>query len=261
MSQSEYVVLYDTYNMKFQGVKEQGAYTTGVGVEFIQFQRTLHDLPVSSITCLSKDKVLLDLHVKVQIRYEREALIPLILRQYGSRKNHELFLEHIATAILVDTCLEYDAEQYYTMRSDVDANMFSELVQGMNNHDFGANVEFFQLINIGLPSELASIIEDKQNIAQTIITARNDRENQLIKADTSYLQAEQQSLVLLINANNTAAITVNKAETRQAIVQTEWDNRAAGYNAVITALALDATSFIAYLRSEIARSAERVVTK
>jgi hypothetical protein len=246
--------------MQFQGVKEQGAYTTGVGVDFIQFQRTLHDLPVSSITCLSKDKVVLDLHVKVQIRYERSALIPLILRQYGTRKNHEVFLEHIATAILVDKCLEYDAEQYYTMRSEVDAMMFQELVLGMNNHDFGAEVEFFQLINIQLPSELAYIIEKKQNIAQEIITATNDRENQLIKADTAYLQAEQQAQVILINANNTAAITTNRADTRQAIVQTEWENRAAAYDAVITALGLDAESFIAYLKSEIARSADRVVT-
>ena len=65
VGQKEMVVPWDTYAMKFYGIKEQGKYTTGVAVDFITFKRNLKNLDVGRVTCLSNDKIEMTLDTKV----------------------------------------------------------------------------------------------------------------------------------------------------------------------------------------------------
>ena len=246
--------------MKFEGIKEQGSYTTGVGVDFLHFQRTLMDLPVGSITsCLTSDKIQLELEVKLQVRMQRYKLISVILEQFGDKETHEGFMKRLAHSIITATCLEFKAEDYYLERSTVDSQMFANLVREINSKDFGVKVEFFQLNHIQLPGPLVEVLTEKQNIAQQIITAHNDRENKIITATTALLEAEQEAQVLIIQANNTATIIEDRAIQREEVITTEWDNRAIAYAAVVDALSLNERGFLEYLNSELLRQVSKAV--
>lgn len=259
VTQYEYIVPYDTYKMQFYGIKEQGRYTTGVGVDFYSFQRTLQDLDMTQVTCQTHDKIQLNLEVKIQIRMERDTLISVVLKQFGGRDSHHNFLKRVAESSLISTCLDYEAEQYYTDRAGVDTAMFKELQRAINDNDFGATVEYFQLNGITLPPELAEVITEKQNIAQEVITATNDRENQLIQARTNYLEAEQEAKVIVIKANNTATVLRNKADTQALILQTEWTNRGIAYQEVKESLDLTEEQFLGYLDAEVMRQVKSSV--
>lgn len=252
-SQSEFAVPYDNYNMKFGSVKDQGRYTTGVGVSFYRFQRTLQDLKVGKIVCLSTDKIEIELDVKIQIRMLRDSLIPLVLRQFSNADSHMDFLKHLAQSTLVSTCLEYKVDQYFTERSNVDRRMFNNLQAGINNNDFGANVEFFQLTHIQLPESLTRVITEKQNIEQEIITAQNDRANQIIQANTDFLEAQQKAQVILIEANNTAAVLTNQAEVQQQIIIQKWANLGEAYVVAKDLLRLNVSGYLDYLGAELYR--------
>ncbi len=217
------------------------------------------DLPVGSITCLTSDKIELELQVKLQVRLQRDKLISVILEQFGSKETHQGFLKGLAHSIITSTCLQFRAEDYYLERSTVDGQMFLNLVEEINSKDFGVKVEFFQLNHIQLPGPLVEVLTEKQNIAQQIITAQNDRENKIITATTSLLEAEQEAQVIVIQANNTATIIEDRAIQREEVIATEWNNRAIAYAAVIDALSLDEVGFLKYLESELLRQVAKAV--
>jgi regulator of protease activity HflC (stomatin/prohibitin superfamily) len=247
--------------MKFEGIKEQGVYTTNVGVDFYSFQRTLKDLSLGTITCLTSDKIELSLKAKVQIRLQKDSLIPFILKKFGSYSKYNQFLTTYVSSEIIDSCLAFTAEQYYLNRSYVDSTMFGNLQQTINTKAFGAKVEFFQLNEITLPSGLSTVITEKQNIEQQSVTAMNDRQNALITATTNLLKAEQESQVTLIEANNTATIINNQAMISQRIIQTEWQNRGEAYSAVVQNFGFGKDDFLDYLRSEVLRSVEKAVVQ
>lgn len=253
VTQEEYVVLYDTYNRRFDGIKEQGRYTTGVGVKFFSFQRTLQDLSLGTVHCLSRDKIEVELDVKVQIRIRRDSIIDLILKQFGGGDNHEAFMKTIGTSTLVNSCLHYEVDDFFSDRSGVDRAMFQNLQNSFNTHDFGADVEFFQLTNILLPPRMVEVITEKQNLEQELITATNDRVNELIQANTALLSAEQEAQVTIIEANNTAQVLTNEAKAQEEIIRAKWDNNAQAYLAVKDNLQLEEAQFAEYLGAELYR--------
>jgi regulator of protease activity HflC (stomatin/prohibitin superfamily) len=259
VGQKEMVVPWDTYQMKFYGTKEQGKYTTGVGVRFLSFKRNLKNLKVGKITCLSNDKIEMTLNVKLQMLLMKDSLKKVILKRFGGPDRHTDFIRMMSRSSIISTCLNYTAVEYYSDRSGVDAAMLYNLQREINDEDFGATIEFFQLETISLPEELVSVITEKQNIEQDLVTAVNDRENHIISATTELLEAEQVAKVTLIEANNTAKILRNKAERSESIILNEWSNRAIAYSSVVSGLGLNDSEFLEYLNSELLRQASRVI--
>jgi regulator of protease activity HflC (stomatin/prohibitin superfamily) len=214
---------------------------------------------VGNIYCLSNDKIEIELEVKIQIHLLRESLISLILRQFSNKDRHRKFLEHVAVSTLITSCLNYDVDNFFSDRSSVDRDMFANLQTAINDYDFGADVEFFQLTHIQLPTNLVEVITEKQNIEQELITATNDRTNELIQAQTDFLEAEQKSLVILIEANNTANVITNQAQAEEEIIKSKWSNAATAYASVANSLSLDEDEFVEYLGAELYRLVDHSV--
>ncbi len=61
------ILQYNNYTCQFGRILEQGKYTTDVGVTLISFQRTLQDLKIGSLSCLTGDQVLVQLEVNMQV--------------------------------------------------------------------------------------------------------------------------------------------------------------------------------------------------
>lgn len=262
VDQSDYGILYDHFNMKFDNnVKEQGKYTTGVGVDIYLFQRTVRTFPLSVVQCYSNDKVTMSLEVTVQTQYREQSLISVIMKQFSNAKNYDNFLSLIIKSTILATCLQFQSEDFYLIRSTIDSAMFNNLQAAINTKDYGSDVQFFQLSKIDLPVTLANIITQKQNVDQQLVTAKNDRQNHLTQAVTRQLQAEQTIRVTNIQANNTASVIINKANVNKAIVQTQWNSRAQAYKAIVSGFSLNAQSFADYLHAELIRLVGKVVVQ
>ncbi len=250
VKQTEYAVGYDTYNMKFTKIYEQGRYPIAVGEQMIVIKRTLQDFN-KDITCMTQDKILIDLSVGLQYQYQRDFLITKVLKEFGSAGAFESFLFDRITSSIINTCLLFGSEDYYVERSVIDRHMYLNLLTDINNKTLGANIEFFQLINIKFPSQISSAITQKQNIDQEALTAENDRSTLLTQAQTSLLETNRQANILVINANNQANITLNQARVNSQVQRVLWNNRAYAYSHVKETLGLNSTELIEYIQTDL----------
>lgn len=133
-------------------------YSIGVGIKWFTFQRNLQDLGLKRLTCLSQDKINIELEVRVQIIMDKTTLKKIVLKQFGKPEYHLDFLKYMSRCVIISTCLNYTAEQYYSERSNVDQSMFENLKQHINTQPFGASIEYFQLVTITLPDTLVQVI-------------------------------------------------------------------------------------------------------
>ena len=259
VEQSEYAIGYDTYNMKFTKIYDQGRYFVKVGEKMIKIKRTLQEYS-KDINCLTADKILVDITVTLQYQYEKDSLIPIILKKFSSIDNYNEFLFDRITSSIMDSCLAYDAEQYYTDRSLVDSHMYKQLVIDINDKDIGSTIEFLQLVNIKFPTEITDAITQKQNIDQEALTTLNDRNTQLTNSNTDLLETVRKANILIINANNTANIIINQAKTTAQTQTTLWNERSYGYSYAGKILGLNSTQIIEYIESDIIQKSNKLYT-
>lgn len=249
VDQTEYAVGYDTYNMKFTKIYEQGKYTIRVGEQMIKIRRTLQDYN-KVVVCMTKDKILINLDIGIQYLYESDDLIPNILIKFGNTKSYNNFLSDRIKSSILNSCLKFESEQYYMERSTIDNYIYSNLVEDINNKKIGVNVEFFQLINIEYPTDISNIISQKQNIEQEALTAQNNRDTLITEEKTKYFEVQRQANILIINANVQANITLNQAWTNSQAQTILWTNRAYTYEHVKNTLGLNSSSIIEYIQTD-----------
>ena len=260
VKQDQYAVGWNTFEMTFANeIYEQGLHTVAVGEELIFFKRTLQEFK-ADVECLSKDRVLLDLSFSLQYEYVEDELIKTVLKQFGSNGVYNKFIVNHILSSVSESCLKYDAEDYYSIREIINTEMFNSLVAKINDQNIGTLIKFFQLVNIQFPSDFSNIIEEKQRVEQTGATALNDRQSILTDAETALLEAQVAAEITIINANNTATINLNKATTDTNAQKALWDSRAFAYGSASSTLGLNSTDMILYIQSINVQRADTLLT-
>jgi len=259
VEQDEFGVIYNQYSRNFGAIREQGVYTVNVGDDFIKFKRTLKDVDIDQINCITKDKIVISLTISAQYQYNQNDLIPIVLQQFDNAVTFELFLDNIVSNIILRQCGLYNAENYYTDRGNIYNNMYDALLFEINNNTFGSTIEFFQLKNIDFPDSFALAITTKQLTIQNKITTLNDRATQLINANTTLMQSQRYADVAIINATTKSNININQADISYNITLNQWIQRANTLNTIKTNLALNNTQLLDYLKSEIIRISDAPV--
>jgi len=257
VSQSDYAVEYNNYTCEFGRVLEQGKYTTDIGVTLMTFQRTLQDLRLGEQTCLTSDQVLIELDVNMQVQYYRDELIPTILMRFDSDKNYKDFLGSLAKSTILNTCLKFSSNDFYSKRSIVDVEMTTELQQTITKQFSGSSVEFFQLINIKFPESYKDLILQKQTTQQRKVTLTNNRQNDVTLANTRLKVANNTANIKLIQAQQQSQSILNKAIAESGVVEAFWDNRAEVYKSVMLNFKFNSTDqLVSYVKSETVRQQE-----
>ena len=254
VAQDEVAISYNNFTKNFGTIYYQGAYTLDVGDRFIKFKRTLQDVSVSQVQCISYDNIMLTLTISAQYQYVPELLIPTVLSQFGSDAHYKAFLNNIVTNVILRQCGLFTTANYYENRGQIYNSMYDALISEFNNStDMAVTIEFFQLINIAFPSDYQGIVQQKQLLIQTEITSLNNRTTQLINANTTLLQNEFSANVQIINAENQVAIIMNQANASYATVLNQWRQRMLTYLAIVNNLQLNQSQFLDYLSAEVVR--------
>jgi len=200
---------------------------------------------------MTNDKILIDLDISIQYLYQKDNLIPKILKEFGSIDTFNSFLSDRITSSIINSCLSYESEEYYIERSVIDRYIYSELLIDVNNKNIGATIEFFQLVNVKFPTEISTAITQKQNIDQESLTAQNDRNTLLTQENTKLLETQRQANIIIINANNQANITLNQAYTNTQAQNILWTNRVYTYKHIADKLNLNSSHLIDYLETDL----------
>jgi regulator of protease activity HflC (stomatin/prohibitin superfamily) len=260
VAQSEFAVEYNTYEIEFGKVLSQGKYNVAVGSELIKFQRTLQDLDLGGVSCLSKDQVIVSLDVNIQIQYSSEALVPVILQQFSTNKIFKTFLAGVAKSSVLNSCSLFDADTYFTNRASVDLIMTENIAKIVNVNTLGVSVVFFQLINIAFPSSYNRILTAKQTTQQQEITLENDRQNAITVANTNLFVANNTANIRIIRAQQEAATLINQATTQKLAIDAFWSSRTESFAAVMENFEYtNSSQLLDFVNSEIIRTNRRLV--
>jgi regulator of protease activity HflC (stomatin/prohibitin superfamily) len=256
VEQKEYGIVYNNYTMQFGKVYDQGTYTLNVGDIMFKKDRTLIDVGINNLNCISKDKITVTLTLSAQYQFNRQDLIDIIFRQFD--EEYDTFLSSIVSNIILRVCGFYNAEEFYLKRGIVDINIFNALINEINNstQSLGAIIVNFQLQNIRFPQSYEDAITQKQLVTQNMITSQNNRTTQLILANTTLLQNQRQVQIIIINANNQARINENQAQNSYSVILNQWTQRANVYALTILNLKLNHTQFLKYLEAEVVRESD-----
>ena len=251
VEQDEYVVQYNVWTNTFKKrILTQGRYITLIPIDFYKFKRTLQNIELDGLDCMSKDKVILKLNIMMQIQYYPEYLISTIMLDYNNDDNYKKLIKSIVTSTILNTCLKWNVEQYYMDRSQIDNSMYNSLIKNVNQTTIQTQIVFFQLIDIKFPSQYSDLIKEKQNIDQNKQTALNERTNQLTQAQTQIIINKKLAQINLINANMTSNIKLNKADSVSNQIKQFWNYRTNYLVQVVLTLGLNNIQLIDYLKQE-----------
>lgn len=259
VAQDEYAVVENTLTMQFNhDILSQGIYILGPFKRLRKFKRTLQNIELGELTCMTQDEVLVDLFVATQFQYDMDSIIPIILKKFGNDHRYQIFLSSIMKSSILNTCLQFTALDYYEKRAMVDSHMFNNLVHEINNQGLGSTVEYFQLVTIEYPLAYIDVLHKKQNIKQDLITAENNRKTAIIDADTNKLEMERVANINLINAYNKYNITMYNANEQQNAILDQWNNRKATYESIMKSLGLTVPQLVQYIKADIVRTTSSV---
>ena len=179
---------------------------------------------------------------------------------FNNDKLYRGFLASLATSSILNTCLQFSTNDYYSKRSEIDQKMTQDIEKTINATSVGASVEYFQLINIQFPSAYSSLIVQKQTSEQLEVTLQNDRLNAVTKANTELYVANNTANIKIIQANQQALTILNEATTTQEVINSFWLSRAQAYGAIMNNFYYENVSqLISYIDSETIRNSKKLV--
>ena len=208
---------------------------------------------------MTKDKVILKLHVILQIQYYSESLKNTILQQYSDDSNYKNLINSVIYSTVLNSCLYWNVEQYYMERSKIDNMMFNQLTSNINISNIGTQVIFFQLVDIKFPDSYSNLIKEKQNIEQNKQTALNDRTNKITQVQTEIIISKKNAQINLLNANMSSNIILNKANLMKEQIVNFWSYRTNYLCQVANELKLNPTELLNYLKQEKISQTQNVI--
>jgi len=259
VEQDEYAVVTNNISMQFNDkILTQGSYILTPFSYLIIFKRTLQNIELGELQCMSADSVMLKIHVAIQYKLSRESLIPIILKQFDNNDVYVDFLHALLRSAVLNSCLDFSAIEYYEERTKVDLTMFNNLILEINDINIGASVEYFQLVDITYPPEYQTSLHDKQNIKQELITAENNRKTDIINANTFLKESKINAQINIINAYNVANITTYNAIVQYDIIINKWTTCSTYYLNIVQNLNLSTDDLLNYINADLKQSSNKL---
>jgi len=222
LTSTEIGVEYDTWAKQLDDAASMGGLHNGPpGFRFIKFPSTQITAEVQD-TCVSRDGLRVQFHVSYQYLMP-EAWIIAAVKKYRDFKKWGTIVEAAGNSAIQNSCSAFNITDFQSLRNLIQIDMFDELKlklegsTGSTNetHDgVFARAIALQLKNVELPIEYKAGVSDKQSAKEDINLAKNQRKQELTKANTLLLAAQEETQKILEKAANDANVTLTEAELK-----------------------------------------------
>jgi len=224
ISSTQLGVEYDKVAKQLDDAAKTGGLHTGPpGFRFIKFPSTQITAEVVD-TCVSKDGIRVDFQVSYQYLMPEQWIVDAIYK-YRDFPKWSTIVEAAGNSAIQHSCSAFNVTNFQSLRNLIQINMLEELkikLEGTN----GTNVErhdgvyaravSLQLINVDLPTEYTNAVSDKQSAKEDIALAKNQRNQELTKANTELFAVQAETKKVLENALNDVNVTLTEADLTAA---------------------------------------------
>jgi hypothetical protein len=188
-----------------------GRYYLGIGNHFIKFPRMvvsiffLNDLSQDAHGPALRSRTKDGLNVELEISFQYRLKPMDVHDMYQTLgEGYESTFVRMAIEQLTSAATKHDAHFFFTNRTTISNEMHKTLEDHFNRSAF-AEVPFFQLRTVHLPSEFEDAIKETQVKQQEIQIAQLEQKTKTVTFQTKVLQAEQAVKVLNNQAEAEAA--------------------------------------------------------
>jgi regulator of protease activity HflC (stomatin/prohibitin superfamily) len=220
LKSTEYGLQYTAYSKKLDDAAKVGGLHVGPpGYEFIKFPSTQITVDLPNDTCVSKDGLRIVVSVSFQYQMPAEWLLPAVVK-YRNFATWAQVVEAAGNSAVHHSCSEFTIAQFQSARGVIQATMEANLkvkLEGDDddnddrNNGVYARAVSLQLQNVELPAEYSKAVAEKQAAAEDIALAKNQRNQEVTKADTAYLTAKEEAKIINSTSVNTAEIMLTEA--------------------------------------------------
>lgn len=234
-------------------VRGEGLHTGPPGFEFVIFPAVYRSISYTSIECLNRDGVEIDMRVSFQYRPIRANLYPIAL-QFRNATMYGEIIEQQGTAVVYSVCGQFDTEQFQTERSAVEDAVRTGLQNAMTQ--FYTEVASVQIGDISRPSTFEQAVRRKETARENVEVARNERERRIIQANTTLLENRTQAGIILDRARTNASIVTDRAQAEARAIVDEFAAELRTYSNIMKENNLTIEGLLAYLGSRIIEGSE-----
>lgn len=218
VASTELGVEYDVWAKTLDDAAKTGGLHAGPpGYRFIKFPSTQITAEIAD-TCVSRDGLRVNFDVSYQFLMPALWIVPAV-RKYRDFTKWGTVVRAAGNSAIQNSCSAFNITNFQSQRNLIQADMFRELtikLEGSNvdlaEHDgVYARAVSLQLKDVDLPAEYTAAVSDKQSAKEDIALAKNQRNQELTKANTEFLAAEQEAKKILDGAENDVNITITAA--------------------------------------------------
>uniref|UniRef100_A0A7S2V6Z9 Band 7 domain-containing protein n=1 Tax=Fibrocapsa japonica TaxID=94617 RepID=A0A7S2V6Z9_9STRA len=224
LESTEYGVEYDVYRKKLDDAAKSGGLFSGPpGFEFIKFPSTFITVDQDG-TCVSSDGLRVNYAVTFQYQMIEEWIVPAIIK-YRKFDKWAKIVEAAGSSAVQHTCSEFGITNFQNKRGIIQESMENNLrikLEGSNSTasdsatDAGvyARAISLQLKDVKLPTDYLNAVASKQSAQEGILLAQNQRIQEVTKANTELLAANEEAQRITDTAFNEANVTVTQARLK-----------------------------------------------
>jgi len=224
ISSTEIGVEYDKWAKELDNAAKMGGLHTGPpGFRFIKFPSTQITAEISD-TCVSKEGIRVNFQVSYQFLMPEQWIVGAI-QKYRDFSKWTTIVEAAGNSAVQHSCSAFNVTNFQSMRNLIQLDMFEEIkkkLEGSNGMDDNthdgvyARAVSLQLKNVELPFEYTDAVSDKQSAKEDIALAKNQRNQELTKANTELFAVQAESTKILENALNDVNVTLTEADLTAA---------------------------------------------
>mmetsp|Transcript_6036 Transcript_6036/g.11207 ORF Transcript_6036/g.11207 Transcript_6036/m.11207 type:complete len:395 (+) Transcript_6036:67-1251(+) len=220
VDETEYGVKYAKYKKELDDAAVSGGLFAGPpGFTMIRFPSTFMTANFDERTCVSRDGLRIKFSVTFQYQMTAENLIPAVLKYRDVYKWREI-VEQGGLSAMHHSCGDFFISDFQNKRGEIQQRMFDNLklkLEGDPDDDESSSVGVYavaisvQLRNLQLPDEYNNAVEKKQAAEEDIALAIAQRKQEITKAQTELLRAQEEARKILNAANNEAEVLLTEA--------------------------------------------------
>jgi regulator of protease activity HflC (stomatin/prohibitin superfamily) len=263
LKSTEYGLQYTAYSKKLDDAAKVGGLHIGPpGYEFIKFPSTQVTVDLPNDTCVSKDGLRIVVSVSFQYQMPAEWLLPAVVK-YRNFATWAQVVEAAGNSAVHHSCSEFTIAQFQRERGVIQSTMEANLkvkLEGDNDNDdrhigVYARAVSLQLQNVELPAEYSKAVAEKQAAAEDIDLAKNQRNQEVTKADTAYLTAKEVAKIINSTSVNTAEILLTEAFSKAQETTFAFETEANLIVSVQQSLGLTVDGVLGWLSNQLLASA------
>jgi regulator of protease activity HflC (stomatin/prohibitin superfamily) len=223
-------------------VLSEGRHTLTPGDKIFTFDNKIVTR-TEDIECISKDGLIITFSVATQYRIIRDDARD-ILFEFKDQDGLFNFVDYPIRDTVKDSCATFSGEDFFSQRGVVEQDMAANTSFVLTHTNTRVTPSFVQLKNIHLPAEFSTAIQQVQLALEDVDVAHNERAQKIIVAQTDFLKAEQDALIVLDLANARASGFIAQANEQASARSAIWTERK---NAVVfgaTSLNMTAADYV-----------------